>query len=757
MNWIGSLLGKTDSAEYPSSDADGMQTKDADVDYAESGEDQKQRQIALHKIDAKLTAITRATLRLSENSYSCDQASSSSQEDLIRSPSDDKPSNKSKAPKGWNEQYNELYSLLKRGLLGYDPSVVSVRRSPRKRQTERNIHNVSAVLMGPRGEGKSFILERCLANLSLEADRLRGNGNAQLQKPNTTHQEQQQAEEEHEAFRVVRLNGLLYSGDNAVACAREIARQINEMARTGKRNKKRLQSDDGNDQKKRARLKFDEAFDLDTENKEHQLFNNTTPLHSPDEHNDIMEEDARKFRHRRTGFNTNLALLDEALRNARIDNIPILIILEELDTFIAKGRMLKKSQEDKRGNPAGGDGNERQLLLYHLLDRVADNRFLVSLVGITTDLTTVSKFEKRVLSRAEGTSKFLYCGRMSGYDDLVDGLMTAFHSPHRMNLSLPEISSEGKALYATDAMVELSKEVEWILRGGDHYGQDKDEIDDYTLVRRVLERNYHVKNMDMRWFCRVLDVALGLYASDVEANKSSGIQDTSISAEATTKLTPSHLCIALNSMGASICDVVRTSKPGMPSFESLMLLRWGQLLGDPNHFSTLVGNDPRLRVLLDLSGPQCAILLAARRILARDDICETEDAVINARKTGAGGSNKTDTSMAAPLTYQRICDEYTTSFAASGRYTAGSDRYLPHILQRACIDLIELDLIRLKKDHLGGGPLQYEYCDALSKGSNIMTLPLHVNLEMDDEFMPLLKAGVLHCSTALREWGLKIS
>jgi hypothetical protein len=113
--------------------------------------------------------------------------------------------------------------------------------------------------------------------------------------------------------------------------------------------------------------------------------------------------------------------------------------------------------------------------------------------------------------------------------------------------------------------------------------------------------------------------------------------------------------------------------------------------------------------------------------------------------------------LAAPLTYQRIHDEYTTSFVASGRYTTSSDRYPSHILRRAFIDLIELDLIRLKKDHSGGGPLQYEHCDALSTGANINHLPVLVNLQMEEEFMGLLKAGVLHCSTALRDWGMKTS
>jgi hypothetical protein len=148
--------------------------------------------------------------------------------------------------------------------------------------------------------------------------------------------------------------------------------------------------------------------------------------------------------------------------------------------------------------------------------------------------------------------------------------------------------------------------------------------------------------------------------------------------------------------------------------------------------------------------------LAARRILARDDTRSTiEDNVNSARKKGA--NKMTVLSMATPLTYQRMYDEYTTSFVSSGRYTISSDRYSSHLLQRAFRDLIELDLVRLKKNHSDGGPLQFEHCDSLSSGNSTLNLPLYINFEMETEIIGLLKAGALNCSTALREWGLKTS
>ena len=660
------------------------------------------------RLDTKLTAITRASLQLSENSYSFQR-----DKELYTKTST------STAPTGWESQYEELLSLLKQGLLGYnedkpiDESPSCTRRGNEPVQT-----NISAVLMGPRGQGKSFILERCLTDLSTLARTLKQNDdddklNAQP------------------AFRVVRLNGLLYAGDNAVACIREIARQIGEMV-----GSKRHYADDGS---ARKRMKLEDTLNNDETCKSRDEITST-----PDNGDDDINESSY-FTTRRSGFNSNLSLLDDALRTARIDNIPILIVLEELDTFIANGKTIKNSSEDG----GGGDevNNNRQLLLYHLLDRVADHKFLVSLVGITNDLRVVSKLEKRVLSRAEGTSKFLYFGRMTGYDDSVEGSLMAFYCP----LDSSEVDLV--------AMTELRKEVELILKGGEHYNEGEDDMNDYSVVRRVIEHNYGVLNMDMRWFCRVIDVALGLLGSDIEEikclygrNLSDDTLGTRSSVDPIVKLSPKHMAIALSAMGARVCDIVQAKRPGIPSSHSLILNRWERLINGP-----YCGNDSRIRALFDLSGPQLAVILAARRILARDDTRSTiEHDVDAARRNGI--TKQTILTMATPITYQRIHDEYSTSFVASGRYTISSDRYPSHLLYRAFIDLIELDLVRFKREHSKRGPLQFEHCDSLSTNrSNLIHLPLHVNFDLEGEFVGLLKASSLHCTASLREWGLRIN
>lgn len=760
------------------------------TDYSNNTQQQlkEEQQKVIHRMDTKLKAIYRALLHLSDNSYSFVYESNNDNCNNTNNSTDDGSAHDGLPfiGPGIKEQYTDLRGLLRRGLLGYDDEEVANDTKISSGEDSSNLSNlirpkiksnVSAVLMGPRGHGKSLVLERCLADLS----RLAGKRKDRVLKT-MMQQEQQQDETTAEelysqaAFRVVRLNGLLYQGDNAVACTREIARQIGEMARQERKRKRRMLRQLGRRGNKKKREKQQNGMSTPVKKQRGLDGNNATPtvnasvttpnpLSSPTP--DTPGNDAHDFRSRRTGFNTNIALLDEALRTARVDGIPILIVLEELDTFLAKGRSTNfnnlAESVDAGGNQDGGS-NDRQLLLYHLLDRVADHKFLVSLVGITTDLHTVNKFEKRVQSRAEGTSKIIYFGKKYDYDELVQSLVGKFYTPPCNDVG----KSAAKDDYTEkDAMLEIRNEAQSILLGGDNFNSNEDDINDYSLVRRVLERNYDIKDSDVRWFCRVFDVALSLLASDIEESKYYYLQslnDSKVvnsnvtkSLDHVAKLTPNHVALALNTMGAAICDVVKTRRPGIPSSDSLLLVKWGQLLGDPTHYSTLVGNDPRLRALLDLSGPQVSILLAARRIIARDDTrANAEDEVDAARMKGKKGSG-TVTTMVAPLTYQRIHDEYTTSFVRSGRYTISSDRYPSHVLHRACVDLIEMDLVRFRKEHSGGGTLQYDHSDILSTGTNIASIPLCVNLEWDVEFMGLLRANLLNCSTALREWGLKMN
>jgi len=687
---------------------------------------------------------------------------------------------------GLKEQYETLQKLLKDGLLGTyndedddDNDYDNVTDIKPKIQS-----NVSAILMGPRGHGKSLVLERCLAELSRMAAKRRDRMLRKIQR-----QQQQQSNNGGDvsgrnnqlskvgelftqaAFRVVRINGLLYQGDNAVACTREIARQINSMSRAEKKKtggNSRRSGKGGTSEKKNSSKRQrtgDQGEELLSPSK---LLSPTKPSSPMSPKSPIPNNESHQFRLRRSGFNTNISLLDEALRTARIDGIPILIVLEELDTFLAGGKSYNMTGGAERfSHQEHGGSNDRQLLLYHLLDRVADHKFLVSLVGMTTNLSTINQLEKRVQSRAEGTSKVIYFGHdvNGGYDACVESLLGKFYTPPMLS---SEVGGTEDMLFGDEReecteqmeMMNLRNEVEAILRGNREGLNEADcdqEINDFSLVQRALKRNYEM-HADIRWFCGVLDVALSLLMSDIDEQKLHCFSETTDDVQVP-KLSPNHIAHALIMMGASLDDIAsNVGRPGIANQNELEQLRWGQLVGDPNHYSALVGTNPRLVALLDLSGPQIAILLAARRIMARDDARSTveDEAAAGGNINKNGSKNVPVLSLVAPLTYKRIEDEYTTSFVNSERYTISSDRYPPHVLYRSFMDLMELDLIRLKKELCEGGALQYEHLGSLSTGANISNLPLYVNLEWELDFLGVLKAGLLKCSTSLREWGLKI-
>jgi hypothetical protein len=764
------------SGSGPTKDNDeqhiGASDKSAIVDFDtqnsimyESDDESKRRQRFLHKMEMKKQAIYRSSLHLCDNSFSFIYNESNS----TAMNNDDEPGLPFIGP-DLKEQYDTLRTLLRKGLLGstHDEDDDYTTLNSMDGSNEKTLQpagsnpflpqiksNVSAVLMGPRGHGKSLVLERCLASLSRLAKKRKDRIFDHMMR----NQQVKLAEEMYSqaSFRVVRLNGLLFQGDSAVACTQEIARQIGVMSREERRRTRKIVRQLG---VKRNRSEFQDVKTPKSSSREKRKKDKSAKyscdkmLASASSANAsaTKNDESHDLRIRRSGFNTYISLLDEVLRSAQIDGIPILIVLEELDTFLAGGRSSSAHNAPEisdSGNPQhDGGSSDRQLLLYHLLDRVADHKFLVSFVGMTTELTAVTRLEKRVQSRAEGTSKLIYFGHNKDYDDLVKCVIGKFYTPPA------SCDSDVDEYNEQHAMLEIREDVETILRGGgkldgnlDNSDEDDDEINDFTLIQRVFQRNYNLKGSDMRWVCRVFEVALGLLASGIDERIHHCIESNSDDPQSqeeyvsTPKLTPSHVAQALAIMSASLDDISDSiGPPGIPTRSTLELIRWGQLIGDPNHYSCLVGTHSRLLALLGLSGPQVAVLLAARRIEARD---------------GSAEGNKQPKSL--PLTYQRIQDEYATSFVASGRYTISSDRYPLHVLHRSCTELMELGIICLKKQMCGGGALQYGHNDVLCCGSDISNLPLHVNVEWDLEFVSILKAGLLQCSTALREWGMKIS
>jgi hypothetical protein len=125
---------------------------------------------------------------------------------------------------------------------------------------------------------------------------------------------------------------------------------------------------------------------------------------------------------------------------------------------------------------------------------------------------------------------------------------------------------------------------------GDKSVSDGESVDDSTKkICVIFERNFCISKKIL-WFHRVLSVALSLYREDVrlELHKRG-------SAKSSTSLTQ-NIMDALETMGA--------------------------LFADSDQGTTVDLSQPHLQFLKNLSGPQVALIFAARRILARDGLKE---------------------------------------------------------------------------------------------------------------------------------------
>ena len=121
------------------------------------------------------------------------------------------------SPPGLEAQYLKLCNLLRTGLLGIECNS----------QNNGRKHNVFALLMGPRGHGKSLVLERCIATLQREAGASKGRTKNDRRGKNLENQSERQ---NSLLCRIVRLNGTLLRGNNVGLAVKEIVRQLSEIA-----------------------------------------------------------------------------------------------------------------------------------------------------------------------------------------------------------------------------------------------------------------------------------------------------------------------------------------------------------------------------------------------------------------------------------------------------------------------------------------------------------------------------------------------
>eukprot|EP00536_Pseudo-nitzschia_multiseries_P012932 jgi/Psemu1/210106/e_gw1.523.28.1 len=396
--------------------------------------------------------------------------------------------------------------------------------------------------------------------------------------------------------------------------------------------------------------------------------------------------DKHILRLRRATFNSNLALLESTLKLAAADDIPILLNLDELDSFTDEG--------------------ERQMLLYHFLDRVATPGSNLILVGMTSSFSALTLLEKRIRSRAEGTAKIIYLRTPQSYRGLLEVL------EYKLN----------GCVVARDILDRLPHPKDIESRASEilpEQGSDrKDTIDAIVKLSVAMEREFRL-GRDIRWFSRVIATSLSLcrhdYILTMSRNGSIGAQECNSSRSVRPEFCTKHLWDAMLMMGASIFDGTVASR--QPDF----------CIVDDAAVS------PRLQALLDLSTPQVALLLSARRILKRE---EHREQVVS-----------------APLTMERMLKEYE-SFRRGSNSTGDSK-----LLKRAAWHLMQQGLLVPSIDHSGGGALHY-FVSKIYRTLDHYTLsrlPLHIPFEIDRELGKALEQNLLECPTALKEWGKCIS
>ena len=403
---------------------------------------------------------------------------------------------------------------------------------------------------------------------------------------------------------------------------------------------------------------------------------------------------------RQTTFTHNLQLWNEMIALASADQIPILLCMDELEAFVPvpqTSRDVSAHQAVENDTP-----QDRQVLLYHLLDKIANYNSSntatsatstssnnIHFIGLTCHFKVMNLFEKRIKSRASsGTSKILQLRLPSTYSSLTKILLHKFQ-PHP---ALKKVMEEFLDTTTTTSFTSA-------------------EMED---LQRTLQRN-HALGKDVRWFLRVITIVLAEWKAHIieyqEAKEHSRVVTSGT--EQAVVSTPPRLQLrffqdALVDMGASFVTDI-----GKKDTSQLIRGRF------PNETLDFIRNLP---------GPQMVLLFAARRMSSRSKK--------GAKKVG--------------LSFHRIYDEYQRT------YKGISDRYNRSVLFRAFHEMLDTGLFRPASERVGHVPLMYRL-DTKFRDMDVNLLektPLHLTVEPSDVYA-LLEGNLFKCSTALHEWAKK--
>ena len=627
------------------------------------------------------------------------------------------------SPAGLEEAFKQLYSIIFPAL--YRAPIHTSRLSPLKNNTSKNGDSVSstpspavssspfktlissssaAILMGVKGSGKTLLLERVLAACR-----------EQLQENCGRH-----------LYRMVEVNGIVCRGEDVASVVYEIIRQLSGIAYRSIRITKKASSSssssispDKKEQNERRASSNSTADKNDStragdNDRDQDRINDGDDTRDDDDDKTIVmnEEDdkktrKRKRRHqkrkqrkiekhmlrlRKATFNSNLALLESILKLAATDDIPILLNLDELDSFTDEG--------------------ERQMLLYHFLDRVATPGSNLILIGMTSSFSALTLLEKRIRSRAEGTAKIIYLRTPPTYEALLGLLEYKLKGCLLCRHILDRMPHPKDAETVANALLSKQKSS---AQGA--VAKDNDEsIESIVKISNAMEREFRL-GRDTRWFSRVIATSLTLYRNNCIVEISRNAIDT-VENDPTSGI-PLSFCAkyiwnAMAMMGASVFENAASRQPDLCIIDDAAV-------------------SSRLQALLDMSTPQVALLLSARRILKREE--------------------HRDQAVLAPLTMQRMLKEYE-SFRKGSKAMGNSK-----LLQRAVCHLMQQGLLVPSIDHSGGGPLHYDVTKIYRDLDHytLSRLPLQIPIDIDRELGKALEQSLLECPTALKEWGKSIS
>ena len=639
------------------------------------------------------------------------------------------------APVGLESQFEQLYCLL-------HPCLVV-------REQESN---AAAFCLGHRGMGKSILVERCLQAFQdeISCSQVPQTNNSREDNNNDTSTVNIPVVKMPTMFRVVRVHGILIPGHDVGLVVKDMLQQLSQAALQESGDAIMEQLDNNN-----SPQNINNQPDLNQSSSK-----STTPSM-----NDLERQASKRLKKRKeeqslrlrmSTFDSNLQLLGETLKLARVDRIPILIVLDEVDAFLGGSSASDSNSQNhsSTSNTNGGSGQmeaiggrDRQLLFYTLMERVATQNSNICLIGLTQHLALRSKLEKRIKSRMEGVSKEIFVGPCSSMSSLTSILLSHVTPQQTNHIDITAANDASSILNTTST--EDNQENPWTVLHGQisqllsppNALEKHNESNVNSVQRRVwetLQREYRM-GRSVRWFSRIFTYALSLYRGEwIRYRRRQRCQAEN---EPTTEKPPlfeaCHLLDALVAQGASISTVPRGGSGNQTNSSNKdqnndKRKRQSNLVimtGTAKQAPTAV--DPRIQALLDLSAPQVCLILTARRLLARD-----------AQWNG-------ETTSPPPLTLGRLLQEYSN-------FRSNQQRYSRHLLWVSFQELLELNLFRPASDHCGTGPFQYEHQrNVYRSASEAEDIPLHLLLDINREVMEALQSNILECPTALREWARK--